>query len=254
MIRIVLLGTGNVAKHLFDAFSIQKDVKIDQVYGRNQKSLDFFKKEATVTTDIKKIKDADVYIIAISDDAIEKLSNELENKKGIVVHTSGSVPLTALSNKNRRGVFYPLQTFSLNKKVDFKMVPVCIEAENEGDYALLNQLASTISENVSGIDSEQRKSLHLAAVFVNNFPNHIYHITKEICDEKNVSFDLLKPLITETSEKLEELSPYDAQTGPARRNDLGTIQRHLDLLDNKAHKKIYSTLSKSIQKAYGKKL
>ncbi len=254
MIRIVILGTGNVAKQLFDAFKVKNAIEIVQVYGRNPRTLDKFKAGIDVTSDISKIKKADIYIIAISDDAICDVSKKLNLQKGLVAHTSGSIPMTSLSKKIRRGVFYPLQTFSTNRKVYFKEIPICIEAESKEDYDLLHELASTISAQVIQIDSDQRKSLHLAAVFANNFTNHMYLQAQEICEQNRINFDILLPLIKETAAKVQDLSPLFAQTGPAKRNDLGTIQKHMALLEHENHKKIYSLLSKSIQNTYGKKL
>ncbi len=254
MISIVILGTGNVAKHLFDAFMAQNGIEIIQLYGRSQNALSYFNNQVNTTTDLSKIKAADIYLVAISDDAIFEVSKFLVDKKGLIVHTSGSVPLNVLPNKHRRGVFYPLQTFSANRKVNFKVTPICIEAENEKDYEYLNEMASAISDKVLQIDSEQRKALHLAAVFANNFTNHIYHTAQEICIQNDVPFELLLPLINETAAKIQDFSPLDAQTGPARRNDKGTLKKHLAQLKHKKHKKIYSLLSKSIRKTYGKKL
>ncbi len=254
MISMVIVGTGNVAKHLFDAFMAQSDIEIIQVYGRNKGTLEHFKGCVNVSSKASEIKKADVYIIAVRDDAIVDVSKKLNLQKALLVHTSGSAPMSSLSQETRRGVFYPLQTFSANRKVNFKEIPICIEAENELDYELLHELASAISDKVIQIDSEQRKALHLAAVFVNNFTNHIYHTAQEICTQNDVPFELLHPLIKETAAKIQDLPPLDAQTGPARRNDTGTLKKHLAQLKHKKHKKIYSLLSKSIQKTYGKKL
>jgi predicted short-subunit dehydrogenase-like oxidoreductase (DUF2520 family) len=254
MISIVILGTGNVAKHLFDAITAQNGVEIIQVYGRSQNALSYFKNQTNTTSDLSNIKEADIYLIAISDDAISEVSKSLVGEKGLMVHTSGSIPMNALPNKHRRGVFYPLQTFSANRKVNFKEIPICIETENKEDYELLNELASAISDKVIQIDTDQRKVLHLAAVFANNFTNHMYHTAQEICIQNDVPFELLLPLIKETAAKIQDLSPLDAQTGPARRNSTGTLKKHLVQLENKEHNKIYALLSKSIRKTYGKKL
>lgn len=254
MISIVILGTGNVAKHLFDAFTAHNGVEIIQVYGRSKNALSYFKKQINTTSDLSNIREADIYLIAINDDAISEVSRFLVGKKGLIVHTSGSIPINALPNKHRRGVFYPLQTFSTNRKVNFKEIPICIEAENEDDYKLLNELASMISDKVIQLDSDQRKALHLTAVFANNFTNHMYHIAQEICIQNDVPFELLLPLINETATKIQDLSPLEAQTGPAKRNDEGTLEKHLVQLKNKKHKEIYTLLSESIRKIYGKKL
>ena len=253
MIKIVLLGTGNVATHLFNAFQNNDNIDVVQVYNRSHKNLDAFKKTNT-TTSISKLKEADVYIIAISDDSIPELSKKLQLRKKLVVHTSGSVPLETISNQNRRGVFYPLQTFSTNKSVDFKTIPLCLEAEFNDDLILLEQLANAISDSVYHINSEQRKALHIAAVFVNNFVNHLYQKGEEICLEHQVSFDILKPLIQETAAKIMTLPPKESQTGPAIRNDKKVLQQHLGDLHSTTQQEIYKLLTKSIQQIHGNKL
>ncbi len=254
MISIVILGTGNVAKHLYDAFSATNQVEILQVVGRSKEKLAVYSKLSEVSMDYGNIKEADVYLIAVSDDAVNEVSQKLADKKGLVVHTSGSCSLDDLSPIQRKGVFYPLQSFTKNKKVDFKEIPICVEAAQKDDEIVLKQLAHLISEKVFNISSEQRKTIHLAAVFVNNFTNHLYQIGSEICDENKIPFELLHPLIKETANKISVLNPHEAQTGPARRGDQITINNHLRLLENKTHKEIYSLLSNSIKKDYEQKL
>lgn len=251
MIKVVIIGAGNVALHLLKAFDECTKIDVLQMYSRSIKKTE---NNVPFTTDHAKIKNADIYIIAVSDDAIPVVSKKLTHKKGLVVHTSGSVPMNILSENSRYGVFYPLQTFSKEQEVDFNTVPICIEAKNKTDLELLNRLGNLVSGNVQEVSSEQRKSLHLAAVLVNNFTNHLYHLGNTICEEKNVSFELLKPLILETVKKLDTSSPYDAQTGPAKRGDKNTINSHLEQLKDEHLKKIYSILSLSINNTYGKKL
>lgn len=254
MISVVIIGLGNIGTHLYNAFSELNNVSIVMLYNRSKKALLPFKNSVNTTTNSNELPDADVYIIATRDDSIANVSSTLVLKNKLVVHTSGSVAIGILNDKNRKGSFYPLQTFSKGATVNFKEIPICIEAENKVDEALLLQLAESVSNSVHKISSEQRKSIHLAAVFVNNFSNHMYQIGQEICEENKVPFSILSPLIQETVAKLSKLSPYDAQTGPAKRNDIGTIQRHLTQLTNNTHKEIYSVISKSITNTYGKKL
>ena len=251
MLRVAIIGTGNLARHLYDAFSACPTIDIIQIVGRNTKELKHFVKSAATSTDFKNIAEADVYIVAVSDTAIPIISKYLTNKEGLVAHTAGSVSIDILSGHHRYGVFYPLQTFSKGRKVDMTSVPFCLEAHDESDLALLKRMAGEISKKHFEVDSQQRKSLHLAAVFVNNFTNHLYQIGKEICDEKELPFDILHPLIRETADKLEQLSPYDAQTGPARRGDSETIEKHLKQLKNPEYKKVYEVLSESIETLYG---
>ncbi|MEP7095723.1 MAG: DUF2520 domain-containing protein, partial [Flavobacterium sp.] len=204
-------------------------------------------------TDFSDLNEADLYVIAITDDVISKVSEQLPFQNQLVVHTSGTSSIDILNSKNRRGVFYPLQTFSKNKAIDFSIIPICLEAENQSDYAILEIIAKSISKAVFPISSEQRKALHVSAVFVNNFTNYLYQIGQEICEEHQVPFEILKPLIQETSEKINTLNPIDAQTGPAKRNDTNTIEAHLAYLTNENQKNIYKILTQSIQNN-GKKL
>jgi predicted short-subunit dehydrogenase-like oxidoreductase (DUF2520 family) len=255
MIRVVLLGTGNVATHLVNAFLNAKNIDLVQIFARKKSNLKYIQKnKINTTSNLSELKDADIYIIAIADDAIATFSEQLNIKKNaLVVHTSGSVAMNAINNNFRKGVFYPLQTFSKEKSINFKTVPLCLEAEHNEDLVILEKLASAISNAVYFIDSKQRESLHIAAVFVNNFTNHLYHIGKTICYEHEVPFAILQPLIQETAKKILDLSPYDAQTGPARRNDSNTITRHLEQLPNN-YKEIYSLLTKSIRDTYEQEL
>ena len=228
MISILIIGDGNVASHLYKTFSKVDAVLVTRIKSRN----------------LTVIPNADVTIIAVSDDAIAEVSSKILNS--LVVHTSGSVAMTSLNNKGKKGVFYMLQTFSKNKSVDFSKVPFCLEAENEKDYILLELLANLIGKKIYAINSEQRKALHIAAVFVNNFTNHMYKTGSDICAENNVPFAILEPLIKETAAKIKTLSPAAAQTGPAIRNDQKTINKHLALL-NEQQQEIYTTITKSIQ-------
>ncbi|WPO78115.1 Rossmann-like and DUF2520 domain-containing protein [Flavobacterium sp. KACC 22761] len=253
MIRLSIIGSGNVAQHLIKAFAKSEAIEIVQIFSRKKEALLSLIDENKIVTDLSQLKSADLYIIAVSDNAILEVSHQLPFQNKLVVHTSGAAPLNALDSKNRRGVFYPLQTFSKNKAVDFSVIPMCLEAENSSDFELLEKTAKTISNAVFAINSEQRKALHVAAVFVNNFTNHLYQIGKEICDEHQVPFEVLKPLIQETAEKINILDPIDAQTGPAKRNDTNTIEAHLAFLTNENQKNIYNILTQSIQNN-GKKL
>jgi predicted short-subunit dehydrogenase-like oxidoreductase (DUF2520 family) len=252
MIKITIIGSGNVAQHLIDAFAKSNAVEIVQVFSRTKNSIQNLD-SSKITNDCNTLAEADLYIIAVSDDAIANVSSHLPFENRLVVHTSGSAPLTSLDDKNRKGVFYPLQTFTKGKAVDFKTIPFCLETQLENDYTLLENTANSISDNVYKIDSQQRKALHVAAVFVNNFTNHLYQLGDDICQENNVPFDILKPLIQETAEKILKLSPKDAQTGPAKRNDISTIEAHESFLSNENQSTIYKILTQSIQN-HGKKL
>lgn len=244
MIKVILLGSGNVATHLFQAFSKANGVEVVQVFSRTI-SKDF--PETLQTSDYNEIKAADVYIICVSDSAISSVSSQLSFENRLVVHTSGSTDINVLDSKNRKSVFYPLQTFTKNKSVDFSQIPICIETEVPTDFEIIEKLAKSVSNSVYLINGNQRKALHISAVFVCNFANHLYTIGNTICVENNIPFEILHPLIEETAKKIKSLSPSEAQTGPAVRNDQKTIEKHINFLTNENQKEIYKILTKSIQ-------
>lgn len=248
--NIILIGAGNVATS-FGLALYKEGYLISQVYSLTKKSAEILAKKinAKAITDLKKLDtNATIYIIAVKDDAIEKVAKKLHLKNKIVVHTSGSVSLNALKNVSENyGVFYPLQTFSKERKIDFKNVPICIEANNKTTSITLNYFAKSISNNVQNINSEQRKAIHLAAVFACNFSNYLYVIAESILKKNKLSLNLLKPLIEETANKIKNNSPSEMQTGPAIRGDKKTMKAHFKLLsDNKDYKQLYALLSKSI--------
>lgn len=253
MISVVILGAGNVATHLFKAFIKTEHIKVTQWYNRNLKAIDIYKNKVSITDDLTQLKDADIYIVAVSDDAISELTSQLPFNNKLVAHTSGSVSVYDIDKKLNRGVFYPLQTFSKDADMDFANVPICIETIQKKDYPILKELAISIGSPTKRVNSDQRRVLHLAAVFVNNFTNQLYRIGHEITESEGAEFDLLKPLILETATKIQGLSPYIAQTGPAKRNDKKTIKKHLKILESDHHKAIYELLTASIQHTHGRK-
>ena len=246
MIRVSIIGSGNLAQHLIVAFSKTTDIELVQVFSRKDAAVAHLINPDKIYTNFNDIIAADLFIIAITDDAITEVCEAIPFSNELVVHTSGSVSIEAIDNKNRPGVFYPLQTFSKSKEVDFKTIPICIETKNEKDFQILEKVAKSISNTVYKINSEQRKALHIAAVFVCNFVNHLYQIGNDICIENDLPFDILKPLIQETANKILSLSPNQAQTGPAKRKDIQTINAHLSFLSDENQKEIYKMLTKSI--------
>ena len=249
MISVVILGSGNVASQLIKAFLKIDTINLKQVYTRNQEDINTLKDSIDITNDISLLKQADITIIAVSDEAISSISSHIKNS--FVVHTSGSVDMKSLNNIGRKGVFYPLQSFSKKKLVDFKNIPICLESETNEDLLKLEELVSLLQSKSYILSSHQRKKIHVAAVFANNFSNHMYTIANEICEKYNIPFDILHPLIEETSNKIKNLTPEKAQTGPAKRNDAETIENHLNLLSEK-QQEIYLKITQSIQE-YGKK-
>jgi predicted short-subunit dehydrogenase-like oxidoreductase (DUF2520 family) len=253
MIKVSIIGSGNLAQHLIQAFQSNPSIELVQVMARNPKTVAHLLDSNRVISDYTQLQEADLYIIAVSDDAIAEVSSALPFENRLVAHTSGTVSIDSLDTKNHRAVFYPLQSFSKDKAVNFKTIPLCLETENEKDAPTLKLIANAISDAVYDINSEQRKALHVAAVFVNNFVNHLYQMGNEICDANAIPFSILKPLIQETANKIATLSPKAAQTGPAKRNDISTIAAHQQFLTDENQAAIYNLLTQSIQDN-GKKL
>lgn len=245
--KISVIGSGNVATHLGNAF-YRAGHHVAEVFSRSREHAALLAERvgARAVTDLADLSgDLDLCLIAIKDDAISgvlsALKPALELSGGILAHTAGSIPLEILKGNARNcGVFYPFQTFSKFREPDFRELPFCIEANNRETFQLLEGLAKGIGGKPYGIDSEQRKTLHLAAVFAANFSNHLYVVAEEMLKEKQLPFDIIRPLIKETAEKVMQSSPFEAQTGPALRGDLDVLESHLSLLgDYPGLKQIY---------------
>ena len=247
--QIVLIGSGNVAFHLAKAFT-EAQIPISQIFGRNTTELQKISEQFSIPFSTETLADADLYIISVSDSSITEVSSLIKNENVLVAHTSGSVSREALSGNYRKSVFYPLQTFSKSKNLDYSKIPFFIDAENENDEEILKNLASKISKNVMLANDEKRKYIHLTAVFACNFVNHLYARAKEISDSQGIPFDYFLPLIDETTQKIHELEPKLAQTGPAIRNDEKVLKLHESLLTDEEKLKIYKTLNESIKKMY----
>ena len=249
--RIVLFGTGNVATRLGIALQA-KNAEIVQFYGRNvsKASLLAEKLGCPFAASIDEIDtDAELYILAVSDEAIASAASCIPVGNRMIVHTAGSVDMNVLAPYAADfGVLYPLQTLSISREADFTQVPFCIEANKASSLEKLSRLASLLSEKVVSIGSEQRRQLHLAAVFVCNFVNHFYAIGEKLIEEKQLDFDLLKPLILETALKAMQHSPLTVQTGPAIRGNKSIMDQHLMMLsDHPEWQNLYSLISKDIK-------
>lgn len=250
---IVLLGSGNVATHLGGAL-VAVGHRVKQVYSRTEEHAQALAATlgATAKTDLTTIDvQADVYIIAVNDDALAEVVAQLPNTlQGTVVHTAGSVDMAVLAAYAAEyGVLYPLQTFSKAKTVDFSTVPLAVEASGKAALVRLEALANDLSKRVFRCDSKQRLSLHVAAVFACNFSNHLYTVAADILDKYDLDFDLIRPLILETARKVMEHQPKDVQTGPAVRNDVQTMAKHLELLEatDPSLVQLYRLVSKRIR-------
>jgi len=250
--RITLIGSGNVATHLAAAFK-NAGHYIVQVYSRSLQNaaLLAYHVKAEPIDDLQNINpETDLFIIAVKDDAIGLMAAQLAKYQQLMVHTSGAADLyTLLAFSDNIGVFYPLQTFSKTKETDLRNVPLCIEGANESITKNLEQLAQTISNKVYRIDSGQRKIAHLAAVFANNFPNYLYTVAQQILAKSQLDFELIRPIILETAQKVQEGLPAAMQTGPATRRDETTMNNQLQLLkDEPALQELYRLLSQGIIK------
>lgn len=250
--RITLIGSGNVATHLAAALK-NAGHRIVQVYSRDAQhaALLAYHVGAEAIDNLVSINaDTDIFIIAVKDDVIIEMVKALAGYQKLIVHTSGATNLNSLlAFTDKAGVLYPLQTFSKTKEVDFWTVPLCIEAANDTIKTELKQLAATISNNVYDVNSADRKILHLAAVFACNFPNYLYTMAQQLLAAHELSFDMLKPLILETAQKVQVQLPAMVQTGPAVRNDQVTMDAHLQMLKDEPHlQEVYTLLSQGIIK------
>jgi len=250
MIDVCVLGTGKVGMHLINECIKNPAFNLLQIYNRSTIHIDSFVEIVPNTQNIQALKKADLYIVALPDAIIPTLN--LFHLDGLVVHTSGTVSLTKLM-ANNRGVLYPTQSFSKEKEITFKEIPFCLETEHETDYSLLESFATSLSSLTYKVDEQQRQKLHLAAVFANNFSNRVLGIAYDICEENNLDFAILQPLIQETFLKLTTLSPSAAQTGPALRKDEETLNKHKSQLQD-TELDIYKILTKSIQEKHGTEL
>ncbi len=254
MSSIVILGAGNVAFHLTRAL-IENTCNIRQIFNRTlEHAREIGEANRISYTDkISEIEKADIYIIASADSGIEEFSHYIPYDDVLVVHTSGSSPMSVLKGDYRKGVFYPLQTFSKERTMRYDNIPFFIEAENPEDLKKLNELGNRISNEVHELNFASRMQVHMTGVWANNFVNHLYYIAGNICEQNNVPFDVLLPLIQETANKVIEMSPKDAQTGPAKRGDQVIIDRHLEALQNDSRLlQIYQIMTDSIKRVYEK--
>ena len=249
--RVVVIGAGNVATHLSVAIASLADMEIIQVYSFTEIHAQELatRLQCDYTVDLSHIRnDADIYLFALKDQALESVICSIPSNNGLWLHTSGSMPISVFSGFTERyGVLYPLQTFSKSREITFEGIPLFIECYRKEDKELLEGLTRRLSGNVCELSSEKRRSLHLAAVFACNFTNHIYALAEEILQKEGLSRDYLFPLIDETASKIHEMPAREAQTGPAIRYDENIINKHLAMLaDDSAVQTLYRLLSQSI--------
>ncbi len=256
--RISIIGSGNVAQKLARAFE-SESIEIEYVYSRNSQHASnlaskLYDTEVHTTLDFRGAESS-IFFICVSDNAIEEIANSiLLPDSALLVHTSGTKSIDILNKIKKTqfiqtGVFYPLMTLSAAVEIDFRMTPFCIEADNAETEKILVNLGKKLSKKIYLINSTERQTLHLAAVFASNFTNHLWALSREIVEEHNIDFEILKPIIAETLRKaMEAEHPADVQTGPALREDTQTLERHMGLLkEDKDLLKVYKTMSSSIQ-------
>ena len=249
--KIVLIGAGNLATHLGKALHAAGHDMI-QVFSRTMQSAETLASllDAEPLTDMAQVRDdADVYIFSVKDSALEQLISQLcGGEKKVFLHTAGSMPMSVFRGKALHyGVLYPMQTFSKQREVDFSIIPCFIEANDEFALKQIEGLAGQISHRVYQLSSEDRKYLHLSAVFACNFANHCYAASQKLLQQHGIPFDVMLPLIDETAAKVHGMTPKEAQTGPAVRYDENVIGKQIQLLENQPYfQKIYDCMSKSI--------
>lgn len=251
---IVFIGAGNLATNLAKAL-YQKGFRIVQIYSRTEESATALAQtvEAESTTDLSTVvDDAQLYIVSLKDAPFVQLLPEIVagKRKGLWVHTAGSIPMNVWEGQvERYGVFYPMQTFSKQREVDFRDIPIFVESRSAEDTHFLKEIATALSERVYEATSDQRKSLHLAAVFTCNFTNHMYALAAELLKKYELPFEVMLPLIDETARKVHEMEPRAAQTGPAIRYDENVINGHLQMLaDEPEMQELYRLISGSIHR------
>ncbi len=260
MVSVVCIGAGRLAHHLMPQLQ-QTGCQIFQIYNRDPVKAEVLARQLgdipIVSTFEDIVRDADLYFLTVSDDAVPVVANLLYeggDLMGIVVHTSGVLGLDVLPFK-RRGIFYPLQTFSPEHPVPWRQTPILVTSGEAKVRSILKGLAAEISDKVHSVSDDQKIALHLAAVFANNFTNHILVLAQQLCHEHQLSFDLLAPLIRETMVKALEAGPLQSQTGPAVRGDHRTLEKHLALLDQHPQlAELYRLISASIVKVSGERL
>ena len=252
--HIGILGSGNVAFHLAKAIQFNLGKSTLFINSRNQESaLEISEKFEIEFIDNFNlfVESCDIIIIAVADDAIEILANTFIIKNKIIAHTSGVVSMHQLKDASENyGSFYPLQTFTKNREVNFKKVPLLIDASNNNTKKILLELAALLSDIVKEVKDEERALIHPAAVMVNNFTNHLFTLAKDYAESKNLDFEILHALIEETAKKAIEQNPKEIQTGPAKRKDENTIKQHLEMLDDPKLKELYLWFTQSIEKYY----
>lgn len=251
MIRLVLVGTGNVSIAIAKEARNSNNIQLVHVIGRRKTLRTDFPIKTSYASEPSKLPNCDLILIAVQDQVIEDISNQLLSQQAVVAHTSGASSIDLLSAHEHRGVLYPIQTFSEKSRLDWKSIPVCWEASTSKAQQILQEFATSMGvKTIVPLDQQKRAVLHLGAVLVNNFSNSLYESTYQLFAKHQLDFELLKPLILETVHKITEQTPAESQTGPARRGDKKTIEKHMSLIEDTALLELYKTFTNQLLTTY----
>ena len=249
---VIIIGTGKVAYHFAKEISNNPKLKLIQILGRSKKINSNFNEFSNIySSDFSEIKKSKFCIIAVSDNSVKSVSKNIKKFEGVVLHTSGSINMSILNSHLKFGVIYPLQTFSFERNIDFNKIPLLVEASNKKTLSELINFSNKLSKKTVIMNSDKRLICHLSAVFANNFTNHLIYTSEELLDKFDIDKDLIHPLFEETILKIKSISSYNAQTGPASRNDLETIKNHINFLKKNnltSNVDIYKSITESIIK------
>jgi len=251
--RFTIVGNGNVAWHFLHAFNRAGHI-CTEIIGKGARpqglQLPSWSEYKQITD--TEFKETDICFICVNDDQIANVVERLNYKQTLVVHCSGTMQIDLLEKFERKAICWPIYSLTKNVPIDYSQMPICIETADFLTYQAVEQFFSPITRLVNQVSDQQRKTLHLSAVFANNFTNHIYNIASDLCEKQNLSFDLIKPLIIQTTEKIKYQMPVTVQTGPAVRHDLNTISKHLELLDaSPEYKTLYMLMTELIIEKFG---
>lgn len=256
--RIVIIGAGNVAYSLAKAILNTNNFSLCQIYSRtieSARSIGVRTGVAYTDNILEVYPDSDIYIYAVSDTALQNIIPSIHIREdALLLHTSGGISLDIFSKMpNSHGVIYPLQTFTKGRELDFKEIPLLLEWSDKKSCDILKKLAAELSDVNIEVDSYRRKLVHLSAVFVCNFTNHLYDLSSRFLEDNDMDFDILRPLIRETADKIMSMKPEYAQTGPAKRGDDIVISAHKKLMKKRENMmEIYDVMTESIFKLYKK--
>tara|TARA_B100000963_G_scaffold264322_1_gene232437 strand:+ start:5964 stop:6719 length:756 start_codon:yes stop_codon:yes gene_type:complete len=248
MPTVSLIGSGKLSYNLYKALMSNRNFKVVEVFSRSNKNIKLFDKEIKFTKKIENLKEVDFYFLLSNDDSIQEVSQKIKTKNGMILHSSGTMGMEILSNHLNFGVFYPLQTFSFNKKIDFTNIPILIESNTRKNLEKLKELCYQLKVEFEEVDSKKRLQYHLAASFANNFTNHILSLTDEIINKFNLKKDFFIPITNETFKKFKNNKSKESQTGPAVRNDLKTLKKHEEILKKSNYLNLYKIITKSIRR------